>query len=379
MNLSPVHLYLHIPYCHQACHYCDFHFSTKMDGKAAMVDAMIQEISLRKDYLGGPKLNTIYLGGGTPSTLSENEISRLFEAIHQHFEVNPDAEITLEANPEDLTRDYLTHLKELGVNRLSIGIQSFDDENLRYLNRNHDAKQSLQAIRDAQEIGISNISIDIIYGIPGNELILLKSDLNQAIATGAQHISAYSLTIEPKTVFGHRLKKGEIQEIPEQNMASCFEFTHEYLEKNGYIAYETSNFSKPGFESKHNSSYWRQESYLGIGPAAHSFNQVSRQWNVANNAKYTKQINAGIIPSEVESLSPENQINEYIMTQLRTHWGVDLSYLIEKFQAIQVPFPENEIQDWVKKGLAEIRNGQLVLVGKGKLIADGLAAQLFII
>ncbi len=350
-----------------------------MDGKAAMVDAMIQEIRLRKDYLGGPKLNTIYLGGGTPSTLSETELSRLFEAIHQHFEVNPDAEITLEANPEDLTRDYLTHLKELGVNRLSIGIQSFDDENLRYLNRNHDAKQSLQAICDAQEIGISNISIDIIYGIPGNELIHLESDLNQAIATGAQHISAYSLTIEPKTVFGHRLKKGEMQEIPEQNMASCFEFTHEYLEKNGYIAYETSNFSKPGFESKHNSSYWRQESYLGIGPAAHSFNQVSRQWNVANNAKYTKQINAGIIPSEVESLSPENQINEYIMTQLRTHWGVDLNYLSEKFQAIQVPFPEKDIQDWVKKGLAEIRNGQLVLVDKGKLIADGLAAQLFII
>jgi oxygen-independent coproporphyrinogen-3 oxidase len=187
------------------------------------------------------------------------------------------------------------------------------------------------------------------------------------------------LTIEPKTVFGHRLKKGEMQEIPEQNMASCFEFTHEYLEKNGYIAYETSNFSKPGFESKHNSSYWRQESYLGIGPAAHSFNQVSRQWNVANNANYTKQINSGIIPSEVESLSPENQINEYIMTQLRTHWGVDLNYLSEKFQAIQKPFPEEEIHEWVKQELAEIRNGQLVLVGKGKLIADGLAAQLFII
>jgi len=350
-----------------------------MDGKSAMVDAMIQEIRIRKDYLGGPKLNTIYFGGGTPSTLSENELIRLFEAIHQHFKINPDAEITLEANPEDLTRNYLTHLKELGVNRLSIGIQSFDDENLRYLNRNHDSQQSLKAIWDAQEIGISNISIDIIYGIPGNDLKALARDLSQAIATGAQHISAYSLTIEPKTVFGHRLKKGEMQEIPEQNMASCFEFTHEYLEKNGYIAYETSNFSRPGYESRHNSSYWKQESYLGIGPAAHSFNQLSRQWNVANNANYMKEINVGSIPSEVEILSPENQINEYIMTQLRTHWGVDLNYLREKFQAVQVPFPEEEIHDWVKKGLAEIRNGQLVLVGKGKLVADGLAAQLFII
>lgn len=344
-----------------------------------MVDAMIQEIRLRKDYLGGPKLNTIYLGGGTPSTLSKTELNRLFEAIHLHFEVNPDAEITLEANPEDLTRDYLTHLRELGVNRLSIGIQSFDDDNLRYLNRNHDAQQSLQAIHDAQEIGISNISIDIIYGIPGNELIHLENELNQAIATGAQHISAYSLTIEPKTVFGHRLGKGEMQELPEQNMASCFEFTHAYLEKNGYIAYETSNFAKPGFESKHNSSYWKQESYLGIGPAAHSFNQVSRQWNVANNATYTKQINAGIIPSEVESLSPENQINEYIMTQLRTHWGVDINYLRERFNSIRVAFPDEEIASWIANGYAVISEDRLKLVGKGKLIADGLSAEIFVL
>lgn len=344
-----------------------------------MVDAMMQEISLRKNYLGGPKLNTIYFGGGTPSTLSPDELSAIFKTINKHFEVLEGAEITLEANPEDLTRDYLTHLKELGVNRLSIGIQSFDDENLRYLNRNHDAQQSLKAIRDAQDIGISNISIDIIYGIPGNDLKALARDLSQAIATGAQHISAYSLTIEPKTVFGHRLKKGEMQELPEQNMASCFEFTHEYLDKNGYIAYETSNFSKPGFESKHNSSYWKQESYLGIGPAAHSFNQVSRQWNVANNATYTKQVKSGNIPAEIEQLSPENQINEYIMTQLRTHWGIDMGYLRKRFAEIETPFPENEILGWVSIGYATLENDRLKLIGQGKLIADGLAAEIFVL
>ena len=374
-----MHLYLHIPFCHQACHYCDFHFSTRLSGKAALVEALIKEIELQKNYLGTRELSTIYFGGGTPSTLSPDELSAIFKTINKHFEVLEGAEISLEANPEDLTRDYLTHLKELGVNRLSIGIQSFDDENLRYLNRNHDAQQSLKAIREAQDIGISNISIDIIYGIPGNDLKALARDLSQAIATGAQHISAYSLTIEPKTVFGHRLKKGEMQELPEQNMAACFEFTHEYLDKNGYIAYETSNFAKPGFESKHNSSYWKQESYLGIGPAAHSFNQVSRQWNVANNATYTKQIKSGNIPAEIEQLSPENQINEYIMTQLRTHWGIDMGYLRKRFNSIQATFPDEEIVSWINQGIAEVRNGHLVLVGKGRLIADGLAAQLFII
>ncbi len=350
-----------------------------MAGKSELVQSLIKEIELQKDYLGTRQLSTVYFGGGTPSTLSLSELSSIFEVIHRHFDVESGAEITLEANPEDLTPAYIQGLKQIGVNRLSIGIQSFHDDNLRFLNRNHDAEQSVQAIRDAQAIGISNISIDIIYGIPGNDVGMLEHDLAKAVGTGVQHISAYSLTIEPKTVFGHRLKKGQLQESPEQNMADYFEYTHQFLENKGFTAYETSNFATPGNESRHNSSYWKQESYLGIGPAAHSFNQTSRQWNVANNAAYVKQITQGNIPAEVEILSPENQINEYIMTQLRTHWGVDLGYLRERFQSIQAAFPEEEIVSWISNGYAVISEDRLKLVGKGKLIADRLSAEIFIL
>jgi oxygen-independent coproporphyrinogen-3 oxidase len=348
-----------------------------MAGKTELVNALIKEIELQKDYLSNRELTTIYFGGGTPSTLSPAELTAIFEAIHQHFAILPTAEITLEANPEDLTPSYLMQLKQLGVNRLSIGIQSFHAANLTFLNRNHDVSQAKKAIKDAQAIGLNNISIDLIYGIPSNNIEMLEEDLAAAVATGVQHISAYSLTIEPKTVFGHQLKKGELKETPEEGMSACFEFTHHYLENQGFTAYETSNFAKLGFESQHNSSYWKQESYLGIGPAAHSFNQKTRQWNVSNNATYVKQIAQGIIPAEVEELSPENQINEYIMTQLRTHWGVDLTYLSGRFAAIGVPFPE--ISSWVSVGHAVIQNNRLILVGKGKLIADGLSAEIFVL
>jgi|688.fasta_scaffold322468_2 oxygen-independent coproporphyrinogen-3 oxidase len=350
-----------------------------MAGKTELVNALIKEIELQKDYLSNRELTTIYFGGGTPSTLSPAELTAIFEAIHQHFAILPTAEITLEANPEDLTPSYLMQLKQLGVNRLSIGIQSFHAANLTFMNRNHDVIQARKCIQDAQAIGLNNISIDLIYGIPSNNIEMLEEDLAAAVATGVQHISAYSLTIEPKTVFGHQLKKGELKETPEEGMSACFEFTHHYLENQGFTAYETSNFAKLGFESQHNSSYWKQESYLGIGPAAHSFNQKTRQWNVSNNATYVKQIAQGIIPAEVEELSPENQINEYIMTQLRTHWGVDLTYLSERFAAIGVPFPENEISSWVSVGHAIIQNNRLILVGKGKLIADGLSAEIFVL
>jgi oxygen-independent coproporphyrinogen-3 oxidase len=374
-----VHLYLHIPFCHQACHYCDFHFSTRLAGKSELVKALIKEIEIQKDYLGTRELSTIYFGGGTPSTLSPTELSSIFESIHQHFEVTSGAEITLEANPEDLTPEYLLAVKQLGINRLSIGIQSFHASNLTFMNRNHDVLQARKSIKDAQAIGINNISIDLIYGIPGNDVGMLAQDLAEAVAAGVQHISAYSLTIEPKTVFGHQLKKGIFKETPEENMSACFEFTHQYLENKGFTAYETSNFALKGYESKHNSSYWKQESYLGIGPAAHSFNQKTRQWNISNNATYVKQIAQGIIPAEAEQLSAENQINEYIMTQLRTHWGIDLTYLRERFAAINVSFPEDEINSWVSAGYAVIEDNQLKLVGKGKLIADGLSAEIFVL
>jgi oxygen-independent coproporphyrinogen-3 oxidase len=374
-----VHLYVHIPFCHQACHYCDFHFSTHLAGKEAMVVAIQREIELQKDYLTGQRLETIYFGGGTPSLLAPEALNEILATIQANFLVESNAEITLEANPEDLTTDYLRALISMGINRLSIGIQSFQDRNLTFLNRNHSALQSIQAIRDAQEIGLTNISIDLIYGLPGNSLDDLEADIQQAIQTGVTHISAYSLTVEPKTVFGHQKKQGSFQEVPETHMAMCFELTHALLEQNGFEAYETSNFAKNGHFSRHNTSYWNQENYLGIGPAAHSFNQVSRQWNVANNAQYIKQIEKGIIPAEIEYLSPADQLNELMMTKFRTKAGVSLDRLKEKFAAANSPFPEYELNRWVSEGLAEIVDAHIRLIGNGKLIADKLASDLFVI
>ena len=344
-----------------------------------MVVAIQREIELQKDYLTGQRLETIYFGGGTPSLLAPEALNEILATIQANFLVESNAEITLEANPEDLTTDYLRALISMGINRLSIGIQSFQDRNLTFLNRNHSALQSIQAIRDAQEIGLTNISIDLIYGLPGNSLDDLEADIQQAIQTGVTHISAYSLTVEPKTVFGHQKKQGSFQEVPETHMAMCFELTHALLEQNGFEAYETSNFAKNGHFSRHNTSYWNQENYLGIGPAAHSFNQVSRQWNVANNAQYIKQIEKGIIPAEIEYLSPADQLNELMMTKFRTKAGVSLDRLKEKFAAANSPFPEYELNRWVSEGLAEIVDAHIRLIGNGKLIADKLASDLFVI
>lgn len=344
-----------------------------------MVKAIQQEIALQKNYLEGQALETVYFGGGTPSVLSEVELAEILQTIRSHFSVNETAEITLEANPEDLTKDYLQAIQDLGINRLSIGIQSFQDRNLTFLNRNHSATQSIQAIQDAQAIGLTNISIDLIYGLPGNSLTDQEADIRQAVQTGVSHISAYSLTVEPKTVFGHQKKQGTFQEVSETHMATCFENTHALLEKHGFEAYETSNFAKNGHFSRHNTSYWNQENYLGIGPAAHSFNQVSRQWNVANNATYVKQISQGIIPTEVEILSPADQLNELMMTKFRTKAGVSLERLTAKFADAGSTFPEKELDHWVAEGLAEILDGHVRLIGPGKLIADKLASDLFVL
>ncbi len=344
-----------------------------------MVKAIQLEIALQKEYLDGQKLETIYFGGGTPSVLSSLELAEILLTIRNYFNVEPNAEITLEANPEDLTPAYLGSIQTLGINRLSIGIQSFQDQNLAFLNRNHSAQQAMQAIRDAQAIGLANISIDLIYGLPNNSLADLEHDILQAVQTGVNHISAYSLTVEPKTVFGHQKKQGTFSEVSETHMATCFENTHVLLEKHGFEAYETSNFAKNGHFSRHNTSYWNQENYLGIGPAAHSFNQVSRQWNVANNATYVKQITQGIIPAEVEILSPANQLNELMMTKFRTKAGVSLDRLAAKFAAANSPFPAKEFDRWVKEGLAEQVDGHIRLIGDGKLIADKLASDLFVL
>lgn len=374
-----MHLYLHIPFCHQACHYCDFHFSTNVALKSDLVNAICQEIKLQKDYLGSKYLKTIYFGGGTPSLLTAKELEQIFHTVHQNFSVETEAEITLEANPEDLTPSYLTAIKSLGINRLSIGIQSFREENLRFLNRNHSSAQALTCISNAQDIGIDNISIDLIYGIPGNNLPNLASDIQKAVDTNVSHISAYSLTIEPKTVFGQQKKKGVFKELPESIQSQNFSFTRKLLAEKGFEAYETSNFAINEHYSKHNTSYWNQESYLGVGPSAHSFNQDSRQWNIAKNGVYMKAINEQSIPAEIEVLTEANKINEYMMTRLRTKWGIEWSKIEKTFAKLNVEIPMDLIKNWQQNDWAYISSEHLILTETGALMADKLAADLFIV
>ena len=379
MNLKFLHLYLHIPFCHQACHYCDFHFSTNVALKSDLVHAICQEIALQKEYLGSKNLKTIYFGGGTPSLLSADELEKILNTIHQNFSVENEAEITLEANPEDLTPSYLAAIKSLGVNRLSIGIQSFREENLRFLNRNHSSAQAITCISQAQDIGIDNISIDLIYGIPGNDLKDLALEIQKAVDTKVNHISAYSLTIEPKTVFGQQKKKGFFKELPESMQSQKFSFTRKLLAEKGFEAYETSNFAKNEHYSKHNTNYWNQESYLGIGPSAHSFNQNSRQWNVAKNGVYIKAINEQSIPAEIEILTEANKINEYMMTRLRTKWGIEWSKIEQTFAQLNAEIPLDLIKNWQKNDWAHVSKGHLILTETGALMADKLAADLFIV
>jgi len=344
-----------------------------------MVDAICTEIKLQNAYLPTKKLETIYFGGGTPSLLKPIELAEILEQIHQVFSVDSQAEITLEANPEDLTTDYLNAISMLGINRLSIGIQSFQEKNLPYLNRNHSASDSKACIERAQSRGFMNISLDLIYGIPGNTMQDLENDLNSAIGTGVDHISAYSLTIEPKTVFGQQKKKGILKEVDEDFMSESFLYVRKRLSEAGFEDYETSNFAKNRRYSRHNTSYWNQEVYLGIGPSAHSFNGESRQWNIPKNGIYLKSISEGRIPAEMEMLSPENKLNEYLMTRLRTAWGIDLIDVKSKYLACKREFPQAEIDNWVQGGYALLEKNQLRLIGHGKLMADKLASDLFVV
>jgi oxygen-independent coproporphyrinogen-3 oxidase len=370
-----LHLYLHIPFCKQACHYCDFHFSTQLNGKERIVQAILKEIDLQKKYLQNKSLKTIYFGGGTPSLLTKEELDDIFQKINEHFDILPQAEITLEANPEDLNIEYLSLLKKRGINRLSIGVQSFQDKNLLFLNRNHSADIAKNAIHNAQLIGINNISIDLIFGIPQSTTDELKADILTAVNLNISHISAYSLTIEPKTVFGVRKRKKQFQEIPDIEMAKQFEITHSLLENNGFEGYEISNFAKDGNYSKHNTSYWMQEEYLGIGPSAHSYNGNSRQWNISNNSQYCHSMENSSINAEIENLSNVDKLNEYVMTRLRTKWGIDLNWIEKMGNFEQL----STIHSWVKDEFGIIKNNHFILNHKGRIIADKLSSDIFIV
>lgn len=372
-------IYIHIPFCKQACHYCDFHFSTNQETRSELVQSILTEIKIQKDYLRGESIQTIYFGGGTPSVLEGHELGAILESIRSTHAVAKDAEVTLEANPDDLTLSKLHELSNLGVNRMSIGIQSFHPEMLTFLNRAHDSTTAIRSFNEAREAGFKNISIDLIYALPDESENQWREDINQAIALQPDHLSCYALTIEEKTVFGRWSAAGKLKATDDETAARHLEILMDELEREGFEHYEISNFAKPGFHSKHNSSYWRQEKYLGVGPSAHSYNGASRQFNINNNNLYIRSLKNNAVPFEKEELSQENMINEYILTTLRTQWGTDLKKLKQDFEYDLLIENTDYLSKILKNKLAILEADVLRLTRKGKLLADKISSDLFVI
>jgi oxygen-independent coproporphyrinogen III oxidase len=370
-------VYVHIPFCKQACYYCDFHFSTNQDKRGEMVAAIVQEVRLQRHYLSGEIVETIYFGGGTPSLLTPEEISSVTQAIRTTMQVSPDVEVTLEANPDDLSYQKLSELFKAGINRLSIGIQSFDNSVLQYLNRAHDAASSFQCIEDARKAGFTNLSIDLIYAIPMQDDEAWTKNIAYVLDLKPEHVSAYSLTIEEKTTFGRWAAQGKLKIASEENAAVQLELLVKKMELAGYEQYEVSNFCRPGFISKHNSSYWKQKKYLGVGPSAHSYNGYSRQHNINNNHLYLQSMALGKIPSTVEVLSREDQINDYLLTTLRTSWGTDFQKLREQLDYDIMEIHGKYIEELVAQDLAYFENDTFILTRKGKMLADKISSDLF--
>lgn len=372
-------IYIHIPFCKQACHYCDFHFSTSLKLKSNLVEAILIEIDLRLPYLKNKNIETIYFGGGTPSLLSEKELFLILEKLYKTYNVSSHAEITLEANPDDLNIDKLKELKRLEINRLSIGLQSFNDEELIWMNRAHTAAESEASVKRSQDKGFENISIDLIYGSKFSNLTNWKKTLDKTISLDVKHISSYNLTIEDKTKLGHDFKVKKEMAIDDEKSSELFLEMIDRLEKNKFIHYEISNFGKENWFSNHNSNYWKGVDYIGFGPSAHSFDGVSRQWNISNNSLYIKNVNdTNESYFEKELLSEVDQFNEYILTSLRTIWGIDAEVLKNKFSSEIIHSFNRNINTYISKGMVTFTNNQYVLTSNGKLFADRIASELFV-
>ncbi len=372
-------IYIHIPFCKQRCFYCNFHFSTQLKNTAEMVNAICKEIAMRQNYLQDKNLQSIYFGGGTPSLLSQKQLLQIFETIEKYFIILVDAEITLEANPDDLSEEKLMELKHTPINRLSIGVQSFFDADLQWMNRAHNANEAENAIAMAMQKGFENITIDLIYGTPGLSNENWLQNIQKALNLGVNHISSYALTVEPKTALATMIEKGKYADTNEEKAAEQFDILVNTLTANGFIHYEISNFSKPDFFAKHNSNYWKGKNYLGIGPSAHSFNTVSRSWNVANNQKYLNALAKNELEITDEILTINNQINEYIMTGLRTIWGCDLNFIALQFGDTEKQRLIKEAAKFIDQDLLVINNNILLTTSKGKFLADGIAADLFLV
>jgi oxygen-independent coproporphyrinogen III oxidase len=371
-------IYLHIPFCKQACSYCNFHFTTSLHYKDDLVKALAKEIELEKDYPTGEEINTIYFGGGTPSILKIEDLSLMMEGIRRHYKVGGEAEITLEANPDDITRDKVRGWKDLGVNRLSIGIQSFFEEELKWMNRAHTAAHAKQCIEIANTEGISNLSIDLIYGSPLLSDKMWEENVKTAIEYNIPHLSCYALTVEEKTPLHKQIESQAKEKVDEEKQGRQFLLLMDWLKLAGYEHYEVSNFSKPGCRSRHNSSYWKREKYLGVGPSAHSYNGTERRWNVYNNNVYIKGINEGTPGREVEVLTTEQKFNEYVMISLRTIEGMSIDEIERGWGSEWRDFVKMMMTKYVEQGLVAAKDNRFQLTREGMLFADGIASDLFV-
>ena len=373
-------IYLHIPFCKQKCSYCNFHFSTSFSLKDEMLSAIKKEIQLRHNELENKTLKSLYFGGGTPSVLSVDEIKSLIDEIQKYFSFDNNIEITLESNPDDLNKNFLEELSQTEINRLSIGTQSFFDEDLKLMNRAHNASEAESSIKRAQDFGLVNISIDLIYGSPTSNFEIWKDNLSKTIELQVPHVSSYALTVEPKTALEKWIENGKIRSPEETEQNQEFYYMKDFLKDNGFDHYEISNFGKPGFHSKHNSAYWKSEPYLGIGPSAHSYNgHLERSWNIANNPIYIKNLNQNILPIEKEILTEKDRFNEMIMIGLRTIWGVDLNRINQNFSSEVIDYLNQEIKSKIESGILEIENNYLKIPEKHWFLADGIASDLFIV
>jgi oxygen-independent coproporphyrinogen III oxidase len=369
-------IYFHIPFCKQACSYCDFHFSTLLAGKEQLVSSMLLELDKRKEYLGSKQLGSIYFGGGTPSLLSAPELETFFKKLAEQYFWDKNTEITLEANPDDITKSALEDWKKLGINRLSIGLQSFNDAELTWMNRAHTAAESEASVKLAQDAGFDNISIDLIYGSKFQTELSWKHTLQKAIDLKTQHISSYNLTIEAKTAIGVNYTKGKEPGVNDELSAKQFEYMQEALKQAEFIQYEISNFGKTGYFAKHNSNYWLQQHYLGIGPSAHSYNGLTRQWNVKNNSLYMRALRESSVCFEMEELSRNDRYNEYVLTRLRTIWGCDVNEINELFGEKY----KTHFLDGISRRVDQFENtdDRYVLNEQSRFLADGIAADLFV-
>ena len=377
-------IYIHIPFCKQACHYCDFHFSTSMKKKDEMVLALAKEIQLRKNEFANEVVETIYFGGGTPSVLENSQLQLLIDTVYENYKVSENPEITLEANPDDLTdlsvragsRTIFENYREIGINRLSIGIQSFYEEDLKMMNRAHNSAEAIKCLQEAIKY-FDNISLDLIYGIPGMNDEMWKQNIETALSFGIPHISSYALTVEPKTALKKLIDTGKIAEPQDEVASNHFMILVDTLQKNGFIHYELSNFGKENYFSKNNSAYWLGKKYIGIGPSAHSYDGEKRGWNVANNSLYLKSIQDDILPIETEILSKSDRYNEYIMTGLRTIWGVSLERIENEFGSEYLDYLNKQAQKFLNDELVYISDNILRPTAKGKFLTDGIASDLF--